>query len=132
MLRSIWGHFLRVIQGTSPTLSHSASLLHSLGSVTVRTQPAPPARSPCPGVSCRSPARLPRRLPQVLCCVDKQGILSWPNPSPETVLFFSGKVEPPHGSHEDLTDDVSIRSLCHFEVEEEVRGPPGGRGEGGP
>ncbi|XP_045428142.1 transmembrane protein 94 isoform X6 [Pipistrellus kuhlii] len=89
MLRSIWGHFLRVIQGTSPTLSHSASLLHSLGSVTV------------------------------LCCVDKQGILSWPNPSPETVLFFSGKVEPPHGSHEDLTDDVSIRSLCHFEVEEE-------------
>lgn len=37
MLRCIWGHFLRVIQGTSPTLSHSASLLHSLGSVTVRT-----------------------------------------------------------------------------------------------
>lgn len=36
MLRCIWGHFLRVIQGTSPTLSHSSSLLHSLGSVTVR------------------------------------------------------------------------------------------------
>ncbi|GAB1297067.1 Transmembrane protein 94 [Apodemus speciosus] len=89
MLRCIWGHFLRVIQGTSPTLSHSASLLHSLGSVTV------------------------------LCCVDKQGILSWPNPSPETVLFFSGKVEPPHSSHEDLTDDLSTRSFCHPEVEEE-------------
>lgn len=89
MLRSIWGHFLRVIQGTSPTLSHSSSLLHSLGSVTV------------------------------LCCVDKQGILSWPNPSPETVLFFSGKVEPPHSSHEDLTDDLSTRSFCHPEVEEE-------------
>nr|XP_045014063.1 transmembrane protein 94 isoform X5 [Jaculus jaculus] len=92
MLRCIWGHFLRVIQGTSPTLSHSASLLHSLGSVTV------------------------------LCCVDKQGILSWPNPSPETVLFFSGKVEPPHSSHEDLTDDLSTRSFCHPEVEEEERG----------
>ncbi|EHB10775.1 hypothetical protein GW7_04468 [Heterocephalus glaber] len=89
MLRCIWGHFLRVIQGTSPTLSHSASLLHSLGSVTV------------------------------LCCVDKQGVLSWPNPSPETVLFFSGKVEPPHSSHEDLTDDLSTRSFCHPEVEEE-------------
>ncbi|XP_042112311.1 transmembrane protein 94 isoform X5 [Ovis aries] len=89
MLRCIWGHFLRVIQGTSPTLSHSSSLLHSLGSVTV------------------------------LCCVDKQGILSWPNPSPETVLFFSGKVEPPHSSHEDLTDDLSTRSFCHPEVEEE-------------
>lgn len=68
----------------------------------------------------------PRPLPgpllslQVLCCVDKQGILSWPNPSPETVLFFSGKVEPPHSSHEDLTDDLSTRSFCHPEVEEEV------------
>ncbi|XP_033038046.1 transmembrane protein 94 isoform X2 [Trachypithecus francoisi] len=89
MLRCIWGHFLRVLRGTSPTLSHSSSLLHSLGSVTV------------------------------LCCVDKQGILSWPNPSPETVLFFSGKVEPPHNSHEDLTDGLSTRSFCHPEVEEE-------------
>ncbi|KAL0594552.1 Transmembrane protein 94 [Plecturocebus cupreus] len=89
MLRCIWGHFLRVLRGTSPTLSHSSSLLHSLGSVTV------------------------------LCCVDKQGILSWPNPSPETVLFFSGKVEPPHSSHEDLTDGLSTRSFCHPEVEEE-------------
>lgn len=73
---------------------------------------------------------------QVLCCVDKQGILSWPNPSPETVLFFSGKVEPPHSSHEDLTDDLSTRSFCHPEVEEEVRPgpgwrPPAGRGETG-
>ncbi|XP_051851058.1 transmembrane protein 94 isoform X6 [Antechinus flavipes] len=89
MLRCIWGHFLRVIQGKSSTLSYSSSLLHSLGSVTV------------------------------LCCVDKQGILSWPNPSPETVLFFSGKMEPPHSSHEDLTDDLSTRSFCHPEVEEE-------------
>ncbi|XP_033038049.1 transmembrane protein 94 isoform X4 [Trachypithecus francoisi] len=88
MLRCIWGHFLRVLRGTSPTLSHSSSLLHSLGSVTV------------------------------LCCVDKQGILSWPNPSPETVLFFSGKVEPPHNSHEDLTDGLSTRSFCHPEPHE--------------
>jgi hypothetical protein len=63
---------------------------------------------------------------QVLCCVDKQGILSWPNPSPETVLFFSGKVEPPHSSHEDLTDDLSTRSFCHPEVEEEVWPAPVG------
>ncbi|XP_075418327.1 transmembrane protein 94 isoform X1 [Tenrec ecaudatus] len=88
MLRCVWGHFLRVLQGTSPTLSHSSSLLHGLGSVTV------------------------------LCCVDKQGILSWPNPSPETVSFFSGKVEPPHSSHEDLTDDLSTRSFCHPEPHE--------------
>lgn len=55
----------------------------------------------------------------MLCCVDKQGILSWPNPSPETVLFFSGKVEAPHDSHEDLTDELSTRSFCHPEMDEE-------------
>lgn len=59
----------------------------------------------------------------MLCCVDKQGILSWPNPSPETVLFFSGKVEPPHDSHEDLTDEISTRSFCHPEMEDEVSDP---------
>ncbi|XP_042304372.1 transmembrane protein 94 isoform X7 [Sceloporus undulatus] len=89
MIRCIWSHFLRVLKGKSPTLTFTSSLLHSLGSVTV------------------------------LCCVDKQGILSWPNPSPETVLFFSGKVEPPHSSHEDLTDELSTRSFCHPEMDEE-------------
>ena len=57
---------------------------------------------------------------QVLCCVDKQGILSWPNPSPETVLFFSGRVEPPHDSQEDLRDDLSINSYCRIEQDDEV------------
>lgn len=130
MLRCIWGHFLRVIQGTSPTLSHSASLLHSLGSVTVR-RPCGEGR-PVDWTSCwvwmviwaarltLNPYLTLLLFLQVLCCVDKQGILSWPNPSPETVLFFSGKVEPPHSSHEDLTDDLSTRSFCHPEVEEEV------------
>lgn len=137
MLRCIWGHFLRVIQGTSPTLSHSSSLLHSLGSVTVRAapreDPASAGGSPKRPGSLGNAASLPsRHLPlQVLCCVDKQGILSWPNPSPETVLFFSGKVEPPHSSHEDLTDDLSTRSFCHPEVEEEVRPGPGWRPLGG-
>ncbi|XP_044309887.1 transmembrane protein 94 isoform X1 [Varanus komodoensis] len=89
MIRCIWSHFLHVLKGKSPTLTFTSSLLHSLGSVTV------------------------------LCCVDKQGILSWPNPSPETVLFFSGKVEPPHSSHEDLTDELSTRSFCHPDMDEE-------------
>lgn len=51
--------------------------------------------------------------------MDKQGILSWPNPSPETVLFFSGRVEPPHDSQEDLRDDLSVNSLCRTEGEED-------------
>ncbi|KAL6481253.1 hypothetical protein MHYP_G00093330 [Metynnis hypsauchen] len=51
--------FFTVLGGRSLSLCHTASLLHSLGSVTV------------------------------LCCVDKQGILSWPSPNPEKILFFS-------------------------------------------
>ncbi|KAJ4939049.1 hypothetical protein JOQ06_028512, partial [Pogonophryne albipinna] len=75
-------------QGESQTLCYTSSLLHTLGSVTV------------------------------LCCVDKQGILSWPNPSPETVLFFSGRVEPPHNSQDDLRDDLSVSSYCRMEAQE--------------
>lgn len=56
---------------------------------------------------------------QVLCCVDKQGILSWPNPSPETVLFFSGRVEPPHNSQDDLRDDLSVNSYCRMEADDD-------------
>uniref|UniRef100_A0A8C4SUU1 Transmembrane protein 94 n=1 Tax=Erpetoichthys calabaricus TaxID=27687 RepID=A0A8C4SUU1_ERPCA len=89
ILCCIWRHFLNIMQGKSLTLCYTSSVLHSLGSVTV------------------------------LCCVDKQGVLSWPNPSPETVLFFSGKVEPPHDSHEDLKDDVSMESFCRMEGEED-------------
>lgn len=50
--------------------------------------------------------------------MDKQGILSWPNPSPETVLFFSGRVEPPHNSQEDLQDDLSVSSYYRMEAED--------------
>uniref|UniRef100_A0A672N4M6 Transmembrane protein 94 n=1 Tax=Sinocyclocheilus grahami TaxID=75366 RepID=A0A672N4M6_SINGR len=89
MLRCVWRHLVSVLKGESQTLCYTSSLLHSLGSVTV------------------------------LCCVDKQGILSWPNPSPETVLFFSGRVEPPHDSQDDLRDDLSVNSLCRTEDEEE-------------
>lgn len=56
---------------------------------------------------------------QVLCCVDKQGVLSWPNPSPETVLFFSGRVEPPHNSQDDLRDDLSVNSYCRMEADDD-------------
>lgn len=51
--------------------------------------------------------------------MDKQGILSWPNPSPETVLFFSGHVEPPHNSQDDLRDDLSVNSFCRMETDDD-------------
>ncbi|XP_024121034.1 transmembrane protein 94 isoform X2 [Oryzias melastigma] len=88
MLRCVWRHLVGVMKGESQTLCYTSSLLHTLGSVTV------------------------------LCCVDKQGILSWPNPSPETVLFFSGRVEPPHNSQEDLQDDLSVSSYYRMEAED--------------
>ncbi|KAM9837619.1 transmembrane protein 94 [Aulostomus maculatus] len=89
MLRCVWRHLVGVLKGQSQTLCYTSSLLHTLGSVTV------------------------------LCCVDKQGVLSWPNPSPETVLFFSGRVEPPHNSQDDLRDDLSINSFCRMETDED-------------
>lgn len=51
--------------------------------------------------------------------MDKQGILSWPNPSPETVLFFSGRVEPPQNSQDDLRDDLSVNSFCRMETDDD-------------
>ncbi|XP_046888146.1 transmembrane protein 94 isoform X4 [Hypomesus transpacificus] len=89
MLRCVWRHLVAILKGESQTLCYTSSLLHSLGSVTV------------------------------LCCVDKQGILSWPNPSPETVLFFSGRVEPPHDSQDDLRDDLSDNSFCRMETDDD-------------
>ncbi|KAK9980582.1 hypothetical protein ABG768_000176 [Culter alburnus] len=91
-----------VFWGQTSTLCHTASLLHSLGSVTV------------------------------LCCVDKQGILSWPSPNPEKILFFSksassqeterqrqkeAKKEKDKDEEEvGLKDPVQIRSLCSLEM----------------
>nr|XP_040033370.1 transmembrane protein 94 isoform X1 [Gasterosteus aculeatus aculeatus] len=89
LLRCVWRHTVGVLKGESQTLCYTSSLLHTLGSVTV------------------------------LCCVDKQGVLSWPNPSPETVLFFSGRVEPPHHSQDDLRDDLSVSSDCRMETDED-------------
>ncbi|ROI62438.1 Transmembrane protein 94 [Anabarilius grahami] len=91
-----------VFWGQTSTLCHTASLLHSLGSVTV------------------------------LCCVDKQGILSWPSPNPEKILFFSksassqeterqrqkeAKKEKDKDEEEvGLKDPAQIRSLCSLEM----------------
>lgn len=57
---------------------------------------------------------------QVICCVDKQGVLSWPNPSPETVLFFSGRMDQATERHEDVTDQLSLHTYCQTEMEDEV------------
>eukprot|EP00079_Xenopus_tropicalis_P039646 XP_017953417.1 PREDICTED: transmembrane protein 94 [Xenopus tropicalis] len=89
MMRCLCFHFLQVLRGKSEILAYTSSLLHGLGSVTV------------------------------LCCVDKQGVLSWPNPCPETVLFFSGRVDQTTDRHDDGGDQMSLRSYCQADLEEE-------------
>ncbi|XP_029032729.1 transmembrane protein 94 isoform X6 [Osmia bicornis bicornis] len=51
-------YFFNILLGKEHMMSRSASILHVLGSVTA------------------------------LCCVDKKGILSWPNPTAEKVFFL--------------------------------------------
>ncbi|XP_012230402.1 endoplasmic reticulum magnesium-transporting P-type ATPase isoform X2 [Linepithema humile] len=51
-------YFFDILSGKEHMMSRSASILHVLGSVTA------------------------------LCCVDKKGILSWPNPTAEKVFFL--------------------------------------------
>ncbi|XP_068983961.1 transmembrane protein 94 isoform X1 [Bombus flavifrons] len=51
-------YFFNILVGKEHMMSRSASILHVLGSVTA------------------------------LCCVDKKGILSWPNPTAEKVFFL--------------------------------------------
>ncbi|XP_050541863.1 transmembrane protein 94 isoform X2 [Daktulosphaira vitifoliae] len=57
-LKDLWGNFYSCILGNANFLHRSTNLLHVMGSVTA------------------------------LCCVDKKGILSWPNPTAEKVFFF--------------------------------------------
>ncbi|KAJ1527966.1 hypothetical protein ONE63_007896 [Megalurothrips usitatus] len=66
--QSIRKHFCNVLLGTEPTLCRSANILHALGSVTA------------------------------LCCVDKKGILSWPNPTAEKVFFLRNASPTSHSS----------------------------------
>ncbi|RXN30570.1 transmembrane 94-like protein [Labeo rohita] len=68
----------------------------------------------------------------VLCCVDKQGILSWPSPNPEKILFFSKSTSSQETDRQrqketkrerdkdaeevGLKDAIQIRSLCSLQM----------------
>ncbi|XP_058637971.1 transmembrane protein 94-like [Onychostoma macrolepis] len=68
----------------------------------------------------------------VLCCVDKQGILSWPSPNPEKILFFSKSTSSQETERQrqkeakrergketeevGLKDAIQIRSLCSLQM----------------
>ncbi|KAK3873527.1 hypothetical protein Pcinc_021495 [Petrolisthes cinctipes] len=63
---ALWHHFLFTVLGCQPSPATTANILHVLASVTN------------------------------LCCVDKKGVLSWPNPKTEKVLFPQEQSTQPH------------------------------------
>ncbi|XP_075559819.1 transmembrane protein 94-like protein l(2)k05819 [Dermacentor variabilis] len=90
-----WGQvrplFLSLLRGKAPHLWRTSSLLHVLGSVTT------------------------------LCCVDKKGILSWPNPTPEKVFFL----KPPwsrgsSGHTSNFGGSGNVRHSGHFDTSSDI------------
>lgn len=62
-VRNVFWHWLELWRGDSQLLGRSANVVQVLGSITA------------------------------LCCVDKKGILSWPNPTAEKVFFIRDAAE---------------------------------------
>ncbi|XP_053975201.1 transmembrane protein 94 isoform X2 [Hylaeus volcanicus] len=80
-------YFFNILFGKEHMMSRSASILHVLGSVTA------------------------------LCCVDKKGILSWPNPTAEKVFFLrNANTLSPSSSTGSL--DRSSEPQCHNKTED--------------
>lgn len=74
--KDVWSNFFHILKGDTDIMCRSANILHVLGSVSVST-----------AIKLYTYKRL-IFTSQALCCVDKKGILSWPNPVPEKVFFL--------------------------------------------
>lgn len=62
--KQVFSNFIRILHGeTCELLSRSTNIIQVLGSISA------------------------------FCCVDKKGILSWPNPTPEKVFFLRDSVD---------------------------------------
>jgi hypothetical protein len=61
--KQVWMNYLRLLNGSCELLSRSTNIIQVLGSISA------------------------------FCCVDKKGILSWPNPTPEKVFFLRDSTE---------------------------------------
>ncbi|KAF4527294.1 hypothetical protein B566_EDAN001068 [Ephemera danica] len=85
--RQLWPLFVDFIRGRGAIPCRSANLLHVLGSVTA------------------------------LCCVDKKGILSWPNPTAEKVFFLRSSGPASCTSSMDSLKDSQMESRTEKEAE---------------
>ncbi|CAH0563701.1 unnamed protein product [Brassicogethes aeneus] len=83
--KEIWRNFLDILSGKPDVLNRSANIMHVLGSVTA------------------------------LGCVDKKGILSWPNPNAEKVFFLHNNDNiSPSSSMENVNDISQDAENYHF------------------
>lgn len=78
--KKVFSNWIRLLNGSTMLLGRSTSIVQVLGSITA------------------------------LCCVDKKGILSWPNPTPEKVFFLRDSSESTSktSSESSLNSDVII------------------------
>lgn len=77
--KQVWFNYLRLLNGSCELLSRSTNIIQILGSISA------------------------------FCCVDKKGILSWPNPTPEKVFFLrdSNDTNSKSSSESSLNSDIS-------------------------
>ncbi|XP_050510004.1 transmembrane protein 94 isoform X2 [Diabrotica virgifera virgifera] len=75
--REVLSNFWKILRGKPEILTRSTNILHVLGSVTA------------------------------LGCVDKKGILSWPNPTAEKIFFLHNQHHDSHSSSLDNVNDLS-------------------------
>ncbi|XP_028413200.1 transmembrane protein 94-like isoform X2 [Dendronephthya gigantea] len=93
-------HFWKIFKGESDTLSRTANLLHTLGTISV------------------------------LCCVNKDGILASPNPNAEKVFFFRKRKERRNkrlmvkDTHFGSNDDRAVFFTAHIDDDEESSTSP--------
>lgn len=81
--REVCFNFLRLLNGSCELLSRSTNIIQVLGSISA------------------------------FCCVDKKGILSWPNPTPEKVFFLkdSGESNSVNSSQSSLNSENQNQKL---------------------
>ncbi|CAH2003818.1 unnamed protein product [Acanthoscelides obtectus] len=94
--REIWKNFLDIIKGKPEILIRSTNILHVLGSVTA------------------------------LGCVDKKGLLSWPNPTAEKVFFLHNQENESSSSSSASEDDGSPPYDCYVSPSRNTESPGGG------
>lgn len=88
--QKVFSNYMKILMGSCDLLSRSTNIIQVLGSVSA------------------------------FCCVDKKGILSWPNPTPEKVFFLRDKTEETAQSESSFASDNMSDQEDQKEVVAEV------------